>query len=317
MKKVLLLLTMVSTLLLTGCSSAPRVSRTEAKVEAGIFYNKNYTLNETKTTWVGNPMIKVDGGPKTFRIKPVFLDEKNSNVYMVGTYEGMYEYQGKAYKVLDFTTKFVEESGLIKANENSKINLYGVLVDDKGEMTNHFVKGLRADNVANIETINDSAMLNWVSNINSKIKLKIEEVALGNEETKEIAVSKDYANIEILYSGIANGNTLRLIYREYTANDLARPSFYQELTYGKDDKFIRFKDYYLQVMKADNQSITFKVLNTPYHNSEYSRKMISNQETTATEAFTTGKEKAGTAAAILLLGVGAAAVIHDANKPVK
>ncbi|GHS86746.1 hypothetical protein FACS189487_01590 [Campylobacterota bacterium] len=66
---------------------------------------------------------------------------------------------------------------------------------------------------------------------------------------------------ELLYQGISN-NTINVLYREY-ANDMARPAFFQNLSYsleGKSSTIIRFKDASFEIIKADNNGMSYKVL---------------------------------------------------------
>jgi hypothetical protein len=63
----------------------------------------------------------------------------------------------------------------------------------------------------------------------------------------------------LIYTG-RSGNTLRVSYREYR-KDLARPAFFQDLTYdlGQSD-IIVFRRYRVRVLEATNQFIRFEVL---------------------------------------------------------
>lgn len=65
---------------------------------------------------------------------------------------------------------------------------------------------------------------------------------------------------ELLYQG-ASRSALKLAYREYTDN-LARPAFYQDLTYEMEPfpMTITFRTVKIEVQKADNNGITYKVL---------------------------------------------------------
>lgn len=64
---------------------------------------------------------------------------------------------------------------------------------------------------------------------------------------------------ELIYSG-KSGNTLRISYREYS-NDLARPAFFQDLTYNlNESKYIVFKNYKIHVLQASNSGIKFQVV---------------------------------------------------------
>lgn len=71
--------------------------------------------------------------------------------------------------------------------------------------------------------------------------------------------TKGYVNFEIIYTGI-QGNTLRLQYREFTPDDLAKVAFYQDLTYALQSKVIRFRSIKMEIHQATNESITYTVL---------------------------------------------------------
>lgn len=51
---------------------------------------------------------------------------------------------------------------------------------------------------------------------------------------------------ELLFSG-RNNNYLNFAYREYTPDNVARPAFFQNVTYQEDAKQIRFKDLRLNL----------------------------------------------------------------------
>lgn len=71
--------------------------------------------------------------------------------------------------------------------------------------------------------------------------------------------NSDYFKQEIIYNGKA-GNTLKLSYREYV-NSMARPAFSQDLQYDlSESNVIGFKGVRIEIIKADNVSISFKVL---------------------------------------------------------
>ena len=76
----------------------------------------------------------------------------------------------------------------------------------------------------------------------------------------EIDRASQYENYEIIYTG-KNGDNINLVYREFTHTDLARPSFYQNLTYNMaESKTIRFRKLQMEIKEASNQLITLKVV---------------------------------------------------------
>ena len=78
-------------------------------------------------------------------------------------------------------------------------------------------------------------------------------------EENEIDISSGYLNYELIYSGMDDEN-IYVTYREFTPKDFARASFFQEFTYSKSSKRIRFKNTLIEVRKATNESIEFIVI---------------------------------------------------------
>lgn len=63
----------------------------------------------------------------------------------------------------------------------------------------------------------------------------------------------------LIYTG-AEGTVLKFSYREFS-NNMARAAFTVDATYDiRTDKVIRFRGALLEIIKVDNQSITYKVL---------------------------------------------------------
>jgi hypothetical protein len=63
---------------------------------------------------------------------------------------------------------------------------------------------------------------------------------------------------ELIYTG-RTGDTMKITYREYKC-DLARPSFFQDLTYDlSQSSTVVFKNFKLNILKADNEGVTFTV----------------------------------------------------------
>jgi hypothetical protein len=79
------------------------------------------------------------------------------------------------------------------------------------------------------------------------------------KKKKHVEDASDEYKQSIIYTGREN-NIIKFTYREFM-NDMARPAFTIDATYDmKDDNIIRFKGASLEVIKADNQIITYKLL---------------------------------------------------------
>jgi len=87
---------------------------------------------------------------------------------------------------------------------------------------------------------------------------------LEYEKTTYTDVNMPYFTQEFIYSGKI-GTTIKFLYREYT-NDLARPAFTQELQYDlNESKIIGCKGLRIEVIKATNLDLEYKVINY-FHN---------------------------------------------------
>ncbi len=99
------------------------------------------------------------------------------------------------------------------------------------------------DQTGSVETVKV-----WVGIINSPDGWKTEE-----------RYSRDFIRKELLYSG-RTGNTIEVSYREFRGG-LAAPAFFQSVKYDlSQSSVIRFQRFVIEVVKADNQSITYKVI---------------------------------------------------------
>jgi len=78
-------------------------------------------------------------------------------------------------------------------------------------------------------------------------------------ETTVPVKGKEYFKQEFIYNGKV-GNGIKFVYREF-ADDFARPAFTQELQYDlSESKIIGFRGLRLEVLKATNTDIDFKVI---------------------------------------------------------
>jgi hypothetical protein len=94
------------------------------------------------------------------------------------------------------------------------------------------------------------------------IDFKIDRLDTQFTPVKSIEVDKSqqYENYEIVYTG-KSGDNVTFVYREYTPEDLAKPAFYQNLTYNlAEGKVIQFRKLQMQVIEANNEQIKLKVL---------------------------------------------------------
>lgn len=88
----------------------------------------------------------------------------------------------------------------------------------------------------------------WVGILNSPDGWKVEE-----------RYSQDFVKKELIYSG-KSANTIEVSYREFRGG-FAAPAFFQSVKYDlAESRVIRFQRFRIEVLQADNQAITYKIL---------------------------------------------------------
>lgn len=65
-------------------------------------------------------------------------------------------------------------------------------------------------------------------------------------------------NFEIVFNGI-DGQAMHFQYREYTGDDLARPAFFQELSYPLTTRIVRFRELVIGISSVDAQQVRYTV----------------------------------------------------------
>jgi hypothetical protein len=237
MKKVLLFSILVCLFLIQGCAGGQWINAKFTPINPNVGgYLKNYTLGERKTAFIGQEIIKVeicDGLQNTVRLgrdntindtyyyKKIYLNQ-NTICPIVGTVE----YDGKTYYVT---------SGLDNYNMG-----WGILISDDGSINK---SGLYSHHYERLY-LADSVVINPDKVVYSTSCIRATPRALS---------------FELIFAG-ANDVSLNTTYKEYSYNDLARPAFFQNLTYQSNAKQIRFKDFLIHIHNVTNEQITYTVL---------------------------------------------------------
>ena len=206
--------------LIWGCATS--IAILPIKPEATYFIEPE--LAKINTVYIGETMLK-EGNYKT--IKVLKLLKEFGNVPTTGILAATYHPKGD-YKLIG---KF--ENWIVYQHDNS------------------FWYGTHESNPQILEDNNGNLFLRKKSN---NKPLSITEV----ERSKIIVKEYDNFMQELIYTGLEN-NVIKFSYREFV-NDMARPAFTLNPTYNKDDKKIRFKGAFFEILECNNQSITYKIL---------------------------------------------------------
>lgn len=219
--------------ILTGCT--PVLTRPDQpKISSARVIDKNYEVGKMLSVYVGNPMIRV----KDYVSSTTELSAMQPSENVVMTHSG-----GTQIKVSKGTSVVVVGT-FIKNKQKLTVlqvpsSAVQIIVDESGKLTN------------SILLIGDLPVGTW--------KVNTPDAVFTPSISTTVDRSSGYQNYEILYSGI-NNRAINLTYREYTADDLAKPAFMQNLTYDTDAKIIRFKNYQIELLSATNEKIDFRVL---------------------------------------------------------
>lgn len=201
---------------------------------------KNYSVNKKTLAFVGQPL---------FRIKSEYLVQHQ--VYIVKPLN-------------DFIINTETVSFTIESQQSYRVNAIFenfdklINVDASREFsysfseTDHYLivnkEGMLLPKLWNVGNTLDAK-------ISTKAKFEITPKKIYLQEEK----NEQLLNIELLYNG-TNKDGIKLLYREYTSANYARPAFYQNLIYDTNEKEIRFKNFLIKIHSSNNQEIVFTIL---------------------------------------------------------
>jgi len=238
------LLIIVIAIINTGCGSTINYNMTTKKIK--VVENKNYTVNNKKTVYVGESMIKEKNyfiyEYSSSMMSPLneYTMQSKSDITFRGDKSSTYEIMGttiiddKKYTALYYNTHLPR-----------KYESFKLLIDENNMLYNKVLNG------------DMNIVMIWDFDITPK---QVSFTPTQNSQKQsDILKDKPYINYELIYSGI-NKDTIRLLYREYTVDDMARASFFQELTYPKNSNFIRFKKMKIKIHNVTGEQITFSVI---------------------------------------------------------
>lgn len=226
------LLFVVVLFIVSGCASVTEIERGPTRTEH--VYEKNYDIGIEKSAYIGEEIIKV----KDYYIlkSPVqAMRAKNDFKISAALSPAYYGASGTTYPIVGKIKQGSDTINLIqvpyfglRVGVTQKRNFAGVSV---GELNQKLV-GVSYDP---LDT----------------------EFELVNEE--KVDHKSTFVNYEIIFTGLS-GQSINLLYREYTSENMARPAFYQNLTYPLDSNYIRFKRLKINVLQIDNEKMKYKVV---------------------------------------------------------
>jgi len=226
---------LLAALLLAGCAGLEPVERDLSLEHVN---ESNYQVGESRQAFVGEPIVRVrDYWLETLGEPAVEATEQTSikmnfhrpRVVAVGEVipvVGKIDYNGKLYRIARF----------------DGLDAFGdMLLTDDGRLTGKF-----------------RGVLGAVQPMDSH-KVDPPDAVFKEVTKKTVVETRAFTNFELIYSGMS-ADSVSLLYREYTPDNLIRPAFSQTVTYERDSETIRFREVLIEVHQVDGASIHYSVL---------------------------------------------------------
>tara|TARA_B100001093_G_scaffold516226_1_gene594523 strand:- start:557 stop:1258 length:702 start_codon:yes stop_codon:yes gene_type:complete len=217
----------ITILLLSGCASNIRPFLPEIPDITHVV-DKTPTLNEVSEATVGSSLI---------RVKDYFLARQQVPALKLVSSNDPNLAVGSNFNI----------EGTIQLGE--KEYLLGACIGLNDAMT--------ADGCLAIDEDNLISVGRWVQGLGI-VQKSFAGLRFEWNNTETVSTERGYTNFEILYSGVS-GDVLRLRYREYSPDDLAREAYFQDLTYSMSDRIIQFRTIEVEVLEANNRKIRYIV----------------------------------------------------------
>ena len=199
--------------------------------------DKNYIIGQQSDTYIGKPVIKV---------KDYYVDRQTGFMQASDDFSissglvTIVGYKDKAYKIEGITSVNDVDYIILRTTYGSPPMVYRLLINSEGEVYSKLM-------------YQDAIMLG------SNAIAKPTDLHFYERIEENIDLNAGYMNYELIYGG-TDGESITMTYREYTIDNLARPAFYQNVTYEAGKEQIRFKDTIIKIHEATNEKIVFTVI---------------------------------------------------------
>lgn len=233
--------------ILSGCVVRPNIVPPTAMPAPAPTHevDKSYKLGVPQSAVVGNPMI---------RVKDYWVTRRDTGVYTlpIAVKFGHHPFGKDEFFPSGTPVRlagYVNENGVnyrVVVFPGQDARFFPLLVDSSGKYA-----GIALNMMAGGAPFHPGG---------GKI-LTVEysgELNFPDSTIESVSSDGGYINYELIYAG-SSGDSINLIYREYTADNLARAAFNQNLTYDKSSSSIRFKNLHISILEANNEEIKFVV----------------------------------------------------------
>lgn len=210
------------------------------------YYDKSYNIGTRKTAFVGDEIVKV---------KDYYIFQTTSEMMKsINDFEINYTSNSDYYDQYSDKGKLSKK---IKISKGTELPILGMVNRGGIEI---FIISTNNIRIGIDETGNFTGLI--LDRTNYEIKeytIYPENITFESVVYEEIDSKRSFVNFEIIFTGTTE-ESINLLYREYTPGDMAKPAFYQNLTYPRNTEKIRFKEIQIEVHKVTNEQIEFTVL---------------------------------------------------------
>jgi hypothetical protein len=232
------ILTVLSTGLvpITGCgsTSVQPVSPARVHTDSRHVFEKNYSLGVERSAYVGESIVRVKDYFETLRESDTLVASEpfKLSIGFLGEHEDVAA--GAIAEVRGVTTKDGKLYRVVGI-KGAKYRAHTYLLNDDGSFQG---KALGAGGASCHTTPPTARLL--------------------SKTVTEVDRSKGWTNLELVYSGVTK-DSITVLYREYTPDDMARAAYSQNLVYSKESTTIRFRDISIKVIEASNERLRYVV----------------------------------------------------------
>ncbi len=220
-----------------GCGSVQPVAP-QVSVESKHVFEKNYSLGVEGSAYVGEPIAKVKdyyeftqttdalAASEAFRLSLPPFSHADVPVGTAAVVRGTTTKNGKTYRVIAINDP---KAAILKFLLNEDGSLEGSAINYAGAKMGYSYH-------ANPPTVR----------------------FVGTTKIQKVDTSKGWKNFELIFGGVTK-DSINVLYREYTPEDLVRAAYTQNLVYRADSKTIRFRDIAITVREASNERFRYVV----------------------------------------------------------
>lgn len=243
----------VIALTFTACSDSYNVRPFNSSISPPkhIVY-KNYTIGAVQTAYVGAPVVRVKDYYVTRSYFKSYTSQRALSVTMDNT--PTIHYPASTQFLVISTISYNNTKYFVVIPKHPLPDNTRLLVTKNGQYNGLVLTRDSDDGEVNIfKACGDEDDICIKPIATTLTPARIEK--LGDKPLK----THDFISYEIIYSG-ATKNTINLLYREYTSDDMARPAYTQNLTYDRTSPTLRFRNVEIRVVDASNQDLKYTVV---------------------------------------------------------